>query len=109
VKIEVRGHSDDTFGVYGKGLWGPDDCDDHVECARMTLRAAQLTASNGRMMVCGQYGQMPEGTWFIGIAQVDEDDQMPPWPMIWTFDGYSPVLIIVAPDDCKAEWVKVEK
>ena len=101
--IEVRGHSDDTFMVYGDGI----DCD-HDDCAAGKTRVVQLQGEGGRMLVLGRYGSTLDGVWFVGIAQVKEDDRFPDWPMTWSFEGYSPVLRIQAPDDIVATLVLVD-
>lgn len=41
------------------------------------------------------------GVWMIGVAQLGEDQPIPDWPMKYRTaeNGYSPVLVIEAPED----------
>lgn len=45
------------------------------------------------------------GVWMIGVAQLGEDQAIPGWPMKYRMaeNGYSPELIIQAPEDVEVE------
>lgn len=94
-RLEARGSSDDTFGVYGAG-----PSDDHDDCAKFTVRAFLVDAGDdGRVLVTGVYGKVKNGTWSIGLAPFDEDDEWPVWAQpTWSVDGYTPVMALMVPD-----------
>lgn len=50
------------------------------------------------LFVTGLYAPSGEGTWMIGISQLNEDIPLPPWPMRWTADGYSVRLVLEVSD-----------
>ena len=41
----------------------------------------------------------------LGISQIEEDVPLPDWPIRWETakNGYSPLLIVEAPDDARIE------
>ncbi len=100
--LRVEGYSDDTFGVY-EGNGG----DDHDDCATGRLMAFRLTAGDAGLIVMGRYARHPgaDGTWMVGVSLLEEDKPLPDWPTHWeTADnGYSPSLVIEAPDDVQVE------
>ena len=91
MKVIFEGYSDDTFGAYWKG----GDVD-HDDCANLTVRTMIVKAGEHRMAVTGVYGQ--ECMWSVGIAPIEDDEPLPPWPMEWTFEKYSAKLTIDLPD-----------
>lgn len=103
-ELIFQGHSDDTFGEYG--LTGDDyDC-----CGSGALIVYSVEAAGEGLRVIGQYGgkDWPSwlpACWLIAIQQLDEDIPIPDWPMEFqTGDsGYSPMLIIDAPDGVKVK------
>jgi hypothetical protein len=102
-KLVFEGHSDDTFGEYESFK------DDYDCCASGALIAFKLTDRDGNgLIVCGQYGEskwpkpMP-ACWVVGVSLLDEDTPIPNWPMAYTYEGYSPILTIIAPDDVTME------
>lgn len=93
-RLEARGSSDDTFGVYGHNI----DVE-HDDSARGMVRAVLVDAGNdGRILVTGVYGHTG-GTWSIGLALVEEDDLWPSWARPeWGAAGYTPVMELMVPD-----------
>ena len=98
-EIRVQGNSDDTFGCY----YGDHTGDDHDDCATGKLMAFSIKSGDEGLIVTGRYSPEPidNGTWNIGVALLAEDVPFPAWPMRFVISelGYSPVLIIEAPDD----------
>lgn len=106
--LKFQGHSDDTFGEYGHFN------DDHDNCAngspivfKVEVPEANLEPDAQRegLFVWGLYGPVKApkstpGCWVIGLQQLDEDVPLPSWPMRWEISerGYSPVLILDAPE-----------
>ena len=99
MKIYISGYSDDIvdiesdnpelvdeFGAYEKPGW--------IKIFR---------ADNEGLMVFAQYAPegTPDGTWVIGVTLLCEDNPLPNWPIAYKTgeNGYSPVLVIDAPDD----------
>jgi hypothetical protein len=91
--VKFEGHSDDTFGAYWKG----GDVD-HDDCANMSMRVMHVKAGEDQMLVTGIYAPASAATWVIGIAPADEDQTIPPWPMRWSFSGYSAILELDLPE-----------
>lgn len=95
-----QGNSDDTFGEYNVTK------DDYDNCASGAPIEYLITAEgvSGGVLVTGQYARRDLASWEISIAAYDpsaDDDPMPDWPItIRRSDrGYSPLLIIAAPDN----------
>lgn len=111
-KLEARGSSDDTFGVYtvrhdkGARLSG----EDHDDCANFSVRAFQIDAGpDGRVLVVGVYGHCPNATWAIGLSPVDEEDPWPAWAQPrWSVDGYTPVMTLEVPDHATVRLAAVD-
>jgi hypothetical protein len=103
-RLEFEGHSDDTFGEYV--TFGDDyDC-----CASGAMIVFRVKAGDEGLHVCGQYSgkQWPDsmpGCWVVGVQPLDEDVALPKWPMRFEDggSGYSPKLVIDAPDDVRIE------
>lgn len=91
--LRFEGYSDDTFGWTGDDGTG----DDHDGCASGSVRVYLIQKDGHRMLVTGAYGK-GSGCWAVGIAPAEEGDSLPPWPMRWSFEGYSTILEIDAPD-----------
>jgi len=72
--------------------------------------AYHLKSKEGELIVYGVYAPEPTkgAAWVIGVSMVDEGQCLPEWPMRFdTHDrGYSPMLVVEAPDDTKAKIVK---
>lgn len=103
--LRFYGNSDDTFGEYGV------TDDDYDNCASGKPIAYKVSASDGELIVVGQYAPRPtdSGCWMIGVMLV-EDKPLPPW--IITFESqheYSHALAIEAPDDVKVECINSRK
>lgn len=96
-RFQFEGHSDDTFGEYREtGI-------DYDNCASGTPISFRLDSSEGSMIVIGQYSRLNNGSWDIGIAQIEDGYgshlSIPKWNMQFSSDGYSVVLEIEAPND----------
>lgn len=96
--FQFKGYSDDTFGEYKEaGI-------DYDNCASGEPISFRLDSSEGSMIVIGQYSRLNNGSWDIGIAQVEAANGMhlsiPRWNMRFFDDtSYSVILEIEAPDD----------
>lgn len=95
--ITFEGMSDDTFGWTG---FGPGLGDDHDDCGALSVRSFQISHKSLALIVTGVYGAGAP-TWSVGIAPVDDNEPLPPWPMKWRFEGYSTILEIECPEDCE--------
>ncbi len=98
-ELRFEGHSDDTFGEYGRTN------QDYDNCASGAPIVYEVRAGDEAMLVWGQYGgaQWPPEVppcWMIGVQQVAEDVSIPAWPLRYaaTLHGYSPALVIAAPE-----------
>jgi hypothetical protein len=94
--VRFYGHSDDCFEIEGGGF------DDEVGCydtpVVIHLKSA---AAESRVAVFGCYA--PSNScccWCFGIGQIDEGDELPPWPIRFVpKHDYSIALEIDVPDD----------
>lgn len=97
--LTFQGYSDDTFACTGAGI--DVDCDN---CASGDPIMMKVTAGDAGMIVGGQYALGACAGWLIGIAPIEGADldgqHTPHWPMqfVRTDRGYSPALIVEAPD-----------
>lgn len=104
--LKFYGYSDDTFGEYGvtgqecnNGANGePIQC--IVDCGEY-----------GRVLVVGQRSNVTMDfncyCWMIGIAKVDEEDEMPDWRFRYAQSDCenSPALLMDVPEEgCGLEW-----
>lgn len=84
--VEMRGvhpPGEGEFSVYSK----PD---------APTLTATFLVTAGGyRMHVYAIY----DGCWCFGLGQAEQDDPMPPWPILRAWSGYTETVYINLPDD----------
>jgi len=104
--LTFQGHSDDTFACTG-----PRIDVDHDNCANDKPVTMLVSGEGGRLLVIGQYAAGHSGGWQIAVAPYDpeflDDDTVaiPRWTMtIEPGDRpYSPVLVIVAPEDVSVE------
>lgn len=99
VPLSFQGHSDDTFGEYGRSNQDSDNC-----ATGRPIVFKVVCPDGAGLHVWGLYGvgQSPRdapGCWVIGIQQLDEDVPLPDWRMRWYSAGYSPILEIYAPAD----------
>lgn len=95
-----QGNSDDTFGEYNV------TSDDYDNCASGKPIEFLITAEGvpGGVLVTGQYALRDLASWEISIASYDpqgDDIPLPDWPITFQRSdrGYSPLLIIGAPDN----------
>lgn len=110
--LRFEGHSDDTFGEYGHFNEDRDNCasgSPHV----FKVEGLSKDGTRSGLHVWGLYDPAlcPKSTpacWIIGIQQLEEDLALPDWPMRWeiTERGYSPVLVIDAPEGVTLEYAR---
>ena len=96
-RLTFYGASDDLFEIEGTKGSEPDE----VPCYDRAA-VAKIESSEGQLCVVGMYA--PGNTapcWSIGIMPVDEEVEIPDWPMQWELGGrgYSAELTIAVPDD----------
>ena len=105
--LKFYGYSDDTFACDGPGIDVDSD-----NCATGDPIVMLVSSREGRLIVSGQYAPDGAGGWLIGVAPWDnpshEDEPIPNWKISITRSDrdYSPLLIIVAPDDVRVELLK---
>jgi hypothetical protein len=97
MKIYFSGYSDDNIEINGTELSDEIGAYDRA-------RFIKLQRPNGDgLIVFGHYAPdgTPDGTWVFGVTLLGEDKPLPDWPI--TFDtcenGYSPVMVVDAPED----------
>ena len=97
VEIEIENKDDermaDEFYVWNKPGW---------------LKIE--TPSGEGLAVFAQYDPdgCPDGTWVLGITMLEEDWGLPNWPISFktVYPGYSPTMMIDAPDDAVLSYGK---
>lgn len=105
-KLIFEGHSDDTFGEYGYTN------NDYDCCASGALIVYAVTVGAEGMHVVGQYAgkDWPDecpACWLVGMQPLKEGVPIPNWPLKFEMadNGYSPRLIIEAPEGVRVECV----
>ncbi len=94
MKLTFYGASDDLVEVEG-GIREEYGCYD----SPCVLRLFSEKEKRG-LFVIGQYG-LSGATWMFGVAQLDEGDLVPDWPMsLSVHTPYSVGLHIECPEDC---------
>lgn len=96
VSITIYGASDDLVEV--------DGCEGADEFSSDDWSAVLISPDGARMRVYCRFEMT--GCWSVGVGQVDEEFQLPAWPMTITQapamnpdnPGYSALLTIDAPD-----------
>lgn len=87
--LKFQGHSDDIFEAAGDEYYRDF--------------AALVESSEGALVVRAFYGEGShnKGVWCIGIEPVDEDKQIPSWPVRFKLSeqGYSTLMELDCPDD----------
>lgn len=106
--LRFEDYSDDTFGEYGVTN------EDYDNAASGKPIAFLVSASEGSMVVVGQYCPGPCGGWLIGVASHDpdcDDTPLPPWPMRIERGErpYTPSLLIECPDDVTVTHIETEE
>ena len=99
--LSFEGYSDDAFACAGLNI----DVYKNT-CASDKPVYMRVEASDGAMIVRGQYTDGPCGGWSIGVSPIGEQ-HIPAWPMRFALSDrpYSPMLIVEAPDDVKVFFV----
>lgn len=101
--LKCQGYSDDTFECAGKGAYADRD-----NCASGKPIFIRIQSGDDALIVRGQYAEGSSGGWTIGVSPVDpcaEDEKhIPTWPItiVRSERGYSPLMLIEAPDDATA-------
>jgi hypothetical protein len=98
--LRFYGQSDDAFLCDG-------DIRESAECwgreGVFLLKSKSRTQGKAsRLVVSGRYAPQSTGTrcWIVGIANGGEGLPLPNWPMRFEAGhGYSPALVVTAPDD----------
>ena len=91
--LKFWGASDDLFEITGSLSGEPAEIDE-----RDVVRVFDKQG-NGLQVVANY---IDPGVWAIGLAPLDEEQAMPPWPMTWRLEPsrqYSAELTLEAPDD----------
>lgn len=99
--VTICGASDDRVEV---DILGEDGQSDFEADAFDRGRSIFLRLADGTgMRVYAEYSptDLGGGVWMIGVAQLGEDQPIPDWPMKYRTaeNGYSPALVIEAPED----------
>lgn len=99
--VTICGASDDRVEV---DILGEDGRSDFEADAFDRGRSIFLRLADGTgMRVYAEYSptDLGGGVWMIGVVQLGEDHPIPDWPMKYRTaeNGYSPELIIEAPED----------
>lgn len=103
--LTFQGYSDDTFACEGRGI----DVD-FDNCANGEPIYMRVQASDGALIVIGQYAAGPSGGWHIAVAPInpgtDDEQHIADWPIAISRSEreYSALLTISAPDDV-AVWL----
>lgn len=97
--LKFYGVSDDLFEIEGTTGKEPDEINVGGDPVVVEIRA-----EGTGLLVMGHYCR--NGCWAIGIAPIDEDMPLPPWPLHWSAKGYSAHLEIHAPDKAKVAEVR---
>lgn len=101
--LKFVGYSDDTFACTGPGI--DVDKDTCASGKPVTMLVASASHAGG-IIVVGQYAPGHADGWLIGVSNRDpshDDVPIPAWPIRIERSerGYSPMLLIEAPDDVK--------
>lgn len=90
--LKFSGASDDLFEIEGSRNHEPDE---------QAPGTVELKDADGNgLRIYAEYGVAGNTCWMIGVAPMDEDIQIPDWPMSYRLAGrgYSAELTIEAPD-----------
>lgn len=91
-----RGASDDLFYVEG------DKFGEELGCfSKPCILQLWSKREASGLLVIGHYSLGDNGTWMIGVAQMEEDIHIPEWPTsFYNATGYSVGMRITVPEDC---------
>ncbi len=95
--LKFYGASDDLFEIEGTSGEEPDE----IGCIDAPCIVEIKTPGNEGLMIVGLYAPGDSACWMMGIAPLDEDIPIPPWPVSFQLQppGYSTLLTITVPDD----------
>lgn len=106
MKIYISGYSDDVVDVESDNKGLTDEFDAYNKPGWIKI----FRGDNEGLMVFVQYAPegTPDGTWVIGVTLLCEDNPLPDWPISYKTgeNGYTPVLIIDAPDDVMMQYTE---
>ncbi len=98
--LKFYGASDDLFEIEGTNKGEPDEIGIYGGAA-----AVSIVAPDGTGLVVGGFYDLPKwphkgSCWTIAVSLLEEDKPLPAWPMRFETNknGYSPQLVIDAPD-----------
>lgn len=99
--VRFYGHSDDCFEIEGA-------FNDEIGCYdKMAVVLLKSAVAEERLAIVGLYSPHGAGTWTAAPALIEEDDDMPAWPIRFTRKHpYSLMLEIEVPDDTTMTVVK---
>ncbi len=115
--LRFTGYSDDTFGDHGRTMVDADNCGSgepivfKVTGGPPHPDSPSFAPGPSGLYVWGRYpcsDDIPKkipGGWMVGIQQLEEDEPLPAWPMRWSWEGYSVILEIDAPEGVTVERV----
>lgn len=99
MKIYISGYSDDIVDIESDNAEMVDEFGAYEKPGWIKI----FRGDNEGLMVFAQYAPegTPDGTWVIGVTLLCEDNPLPNWPITYKTgeNGYSPVLVVDAPDD----------
>ena len=104
--LKFSGRSDDSFQCIFEEATSGDEA-----YLIDNIHAFLVRADNGAgLYVCGTYAPkvIAVTCWVVGVAQLDEDVPIPCWTIRYenSTTGYSPVLVIEAPNDVEVKPVE---
>ena len=99
--LKFYGVSDDLFEC--EGTRPGDGEPDEIGCYDSDCVLEIKDSKGNGLRIVGRYAVAENGCWAIAIAQMDEDLDLPDWPMKFGVGGrgYSVLLTIEAPDDAR--------
>lgn len=92
-KLTFYGSSDDNFGYDVDGKGG-----DEIDCFE-AIAAFRITDGDETMDIVGAYAMWPKcgAVWMVGVAQREEGENLPGWPIEITAEGYTTQLTVTVP------------
>lgn len=93
--IKILGASDDILLVHGGSQYNEYGCFDKP--FRVRIYRKDDSGKKEEMRVYGKY----RGSWAFAVHRFSGDGDQPDWPVRHSWEGYSEVIEIDAPDDVK--------
>jgi hypothetical protein len=95
--VTFYGSSDDNF-CYSDPL---SQCDEIGCFCKLGCAIIKSPSTGEGLAVIGAY--VLNGTWSMGVAQLDEDAALPQWKIDFTWEGYTTMIHIDVPLDVTVE------